>query len=111
MSFLAMAIGTVAGFGLGMAQVAETGAVRRPAWLVTHFFRNAPWLVLLFFCMYLLPFEFQVGGTRIPFPGWIKATLGLALPVMANRSEEHTSELQSLLRISYAVFCFTKKTH
>src|SRR3546814_7547033 len=26
------------------------------------------------------------------------------------RSEEHTSELQSLLRISYAVFCF-KKTH
>src|SRR3546814_9319641 len=26
------------------------------------------------------------------------------------RSEEQTSELQSLLRISYAVFCFTKKT-
>src|SRR3546814_4857656 len=26
-----------------------------------------------------------------------------------NRSEEHTSELQSLMRISYAVFCFTKK--
>src|SRR3546814_9084387 len=26
------------------------------------------------------------------------------------RSEEHTSELQSLLRISYAVFCSTKKT-
>src|SRR3546814_3315629 len=25
------------------------------------------------------------------------------------RSEEHTSELQSLLRISYAVFCLTKK--
>src|SRR3546814_7331140 len=27
----------------------------------------------------------------------------------ASRSEEHTSELQSLMRISYAVFCFTKK--
>src|SRR3546814_9124001 len=27
-----------------------------------------------------------------------------------NRSEEHTSELQSLMRISYAVFCLTKKT-
>src|SRR3546814_8194572 len=26
-------------------------------------------------------------------------------------SEEHTSELQSLMRISYAVFCLTKKTH
>src|SRR3546814_10191824 len=28
---------------------------------------------------------------------------------MAYRSEEHTSELQSLLRISYAVFCLKKK--
>src|SRR3546814_9538928 len=28
-----------------------------------------------------------------------------------NRSEEHTSELQSLMRISYAVFCLTKKKH
>src|SRR3546814_3688837 len=27
------------------------------------------------------------------------------------RSEEHTSELQSLLRISYAVFCLKKKIH
>src|SRR3546814_9537841 len=28
----------------------------------------------------------------------------------AGRSEEHTSELQSLMRISYAVFCLKKKT-
>src|SRR3546814_1749832 len=28
-----------------------------------------------------------------------------------DRSEEHTSELQSLMRISYAVFCLTKKKH
>src|SRR3546814_1636890 len=28
---------------------------------------------------------------------------------MPKRSEEHTSELQSLMRISYAVFCFKKK--
>src|SRR3546814_2123795 len=28
---------------------------------------------------------------------------------MADRSEEHTSELQSLMRISYAVFCLKKK--
>src|SRR3546814_9536857 len=27
---------------------------------------------------------------------------------LVHRSEEHTSELQSLMRISYAVFCFTK---
>src|SRR3546814_9448624 len=29
--------------------------------------------------------------------------------IFLNRSEEHTSELQSLMRISYAVFCLTKK--
>src|SRR3546814_1963667 len=31
-------------------------------------------------------------------------------PGDARRSEEHTSELQSLMRISYAVFCLKKKT-
>src|SRR3546814_3001773 len=31
------------------------------------------------------------------------------LRVVADRSEEHTSELQSLMRISYAVFCLKKK--
>src|SRR3546814_5737932 len=32
-----------------------------------------------------------------------------ARPVREERSEEHTSELQSLMRISYAVFCLKKK--
>src|SRR3546814_6465232 len=31
-------------------------------------------------------------------------------PAPATRSAEHTSELQSLMRISYAVFCLKKKT-
>src|SRR3546814_2114166 len=35
--------------------------------------------------------------------------LGLIAPDLP-RSEEHTSELQSLMRISYAVFCLKKKT-
>src|SRR3546814_2416955 len=33
------------------------------------------------------------------------------LPKARERSEEHTSELQSLMRISYAVFCLKKKTN
>src|SRR3546814_3495642 len=32
-----------------------------------------------------------------------------SIPTSANRSEEHTSELQSLMRNSYAVFCLKKK--
>src|SRR3546814_6140107 len=35
--------------------------------------------------------------------------LGLRLCVLVARSEEHTSELPSLMRISYAVFCLQKK--
>src|SRR3546814_7611776 len=39
------------------------------------------------------------------------AELSGRVPVMAaQRSEEHTSELQSLMRNSYAVFCLNKKT-
>src|SRR3546814_3590313 len=38
------------------------------------------------------------------------AALGIGQPGDA-RSEEHTSELQSLMRISYAVFCLKKKIH
>src|SRR3546814_10582188 len=33
----------------------------------------------------------------------------LEVKLIKNRSEEHTSELQSLMRISYAVFCLKKK--
>src|SRR3546814_3132612 len=37
--------------------------------------------------------------------------LGLPALGLHGRSEEHTSELQSLMRISYAVFCLKKKTN
>src|SRR3546814_10357001 len=37
------------------------------------------------------------------------ADLAVGRQRFANRSEEHTSELQSLMRISYAVFCLKKK--
>src|SRR3546814_2437855 len=40
----------------------------------------------------------------------IGTTLGVGLRIAIEaRSEEHTSELQSLMRISYAVFCLKKK--
>jgi polar amino acid transport system permease protein len=87
MSFLAMAIGTVAGVPLGLGQISIHKPVRGISWLVTQFFRNSPWLVLLFYCMLLMPFEVNIGGTIIPLPGWLKSTVGLSLPVMANVSE------------------------
>src|SRR3546814_1653250 len=39
----------------------------------------------------------------------LAAYLWSVKPMVSSRSEEHTSELQSLMRISYAVFCLKKK--
>jgi polar amino acid transport system permease protein len=86
-SVFAMLTGTVAGVLLGFARISLRASVRGGSWFIVQFFRNAPWLVLLFFVMFLLPFEFHVGGATLPFPDWIKATLGLALPIMANVAE------------------------
>src|SRR3546814_7249931 len=47
----------------------------------------------------------QAGGR-----GTTQCGPGLGDPIRVGRSEEHTSELQSLMRISYAVFCLKKKT-
>lgn len=86
-SFLAMAIGTAAGLVLGLGQISLFPVVRKVSWGLTQFFRNAPWLVLLFFVMLLTPFKITIFGFTIPLPAWLKATFGLALPVMANISE------------------------
>src|SRR3546814_1725940 len=48
-------------------------------------------------------------AARVFASGWY--VLGQEVKAFEERSEEHTSELQSLMRISYAVFCLKKKTH
>src|SRR3546814_8274109 len=61
-------------------------------------------------CITLAQVEF--GAVYCPFCVASRATCISRLlhgPVLP-RSEEHTSELQSLMRISYAVFCLKKKT-
>lgn len=86
-SIMAMAIGTVLGVFLGVFQVSHVKLIRSFAWLITQFFRNSPWLVLLFYCILLIPFKIEIFGATIPFPAWIKAVIGLSLPVMAYMSE------------------------
>ena len=86
-SFMAMAIGSVLGAFLGIGLISLARPVRQLSWTLTQFFRNAPWLVLLFFAMFMLPFQFRIGGLVIPLPDWMKAVLGLSLPVMANVGE------------------------
>src|SRR3546814_1629650 len=74
----------------------------------TSLFRS---LEMIDFHFHLLGLLFRVeAGFRLM--RWNVASIGRqhALLFGAGRSEEHTSELQSLMRISYAVFCLKKKT-
>ncbi|MFG1201408.1 ABC transporter permease subunit [Xanthobacter aminoxidans] len=88
MSFLAMALATVLGIGLGLLQISQSRLLRLPARFFTLLLRNSPWLVILFVIMYLLPIEIRIpGGTLIEFPDWLKATLAFSLPVTGNVSE------------------------
>ncbi len=95
-SFFAMLIGTVAGAALGLMQVSLLLPVRAGSWIVTQFFRNSPWLVLLFFIMLMFPFEIDLGFVVIPIPDWTKAVIGFSLPIMANISEVVRGAVRSL---------------
>lgn len=95
-SAMAMLLGTVLGGILGLMQISLIPSIKHSSWFVTQFFRNSPWLCLLFFTMYMLPFEFDLGFVVIPFPDWLKAVLGLSLPIMANMSEIVRGAIQSI---------------
>ena len=86
-SFFSMAVGTLAGIALGLMQISPLRLISLPAKVITQLFRNSPWLVLLFIVLLAFPFEVEAFGFIIPFPAWIKAVIGLSLPVMANIAE------------------------
>jgi polar amino acid transport system permease protein len=86
-SLLAIAIGSVLGLVIGALGLSPLRLLRLPARLWIQLFRNAPWLVLIYFTTYVFPFEIHVGSHYLPFPDWLKVTIGLALPASANVAE------------------------
>src|SRR3546814_4002675 len=70
----------------------DAGEIADAVFRVGVIFRRMPERLVLL-CQKILPFT----QTLEPYDS------------SGNRSEEHTSELQSLMRISYAVFCLKKK--
>src|SRR3546814_2021138 len=84
--------------------------------------QSAPWQ-----CLYLRPEPQGHGALRLTlfaqaaisssvkspggaiWSGGTRVVTSPSVPASISRSEEHTSELQSLMRISYAVFCLKKK--
>src|SRR3546814_1877139 len=72
------------------------------------------WLAILREPLDLPAIAFRLGTANGPIPCGGQAVdhtapVGFRTALKELRSEEHTSELQSLMRISYAVFCLKKK--
>src|SRR3546814_7911555 len=86
------------------ALATAAAGLRTAAWARQHAL-GADWLPAGDFSLYdhMLDMSMMLGAV----PARYGATPGAA--DLATRSEEHTSELQSLMRISYAVYCLKKK--
>lgn len=95
-SVLAIALGTFIGIGLGAMELAPFALVRAPAVTYVQIFRNAPHLVLIFAATYIFPFEIVIFGTYVPFPDWVKAVVGLAIPASAHIAEITRGAIQSI---------------
>lgn len=96
MSIISMAVATVMGVLLGMAMMARRNWLRRPAILVMNFLRNAPWLVILFSMLYLLPYHADFLGMHFDFSPVAKSIIGLSLPTAANFAEIIRGAVQSI---------------
>src|SRR3546814_2930207 len=74
--------------------------------------REARWRLLLLpaLAALMIGHALRLYGRERFKPAAIRLMLGASI-APARRSEEHTSELQSLMRISYAVFCLKKKKY
>jgi polar amino acid transport system permease protein len=96
LSIAAMALATTLGTVLGLATLSKSALIRVPSLAVMNFLRNSPWLVLLFAMLYIIPFQIRVFGMTIPFPPFVKAVIGLALPTGANFSEVIRGAVQSI---------------
>ncbi|HWD12632.1 ABC transporter permease subunit [Pseudochrobactrum sp. sp1633] len=86
-SIFSMMIALVAGFFLGGAMVSPNRAVRTTAILIMNLLRSSPWLVVLYAMLYLLPFRMTFFGISIFVSPFLKAVIGLSLPVTAYVAE------------------------
>jgi polar amino acid transport system permease protein len=84
---LAMALGTLVGALFGILELVPYRLIRLPVVAYVQLFRNAPHLVLIFATTYIFPFEIVVFGHYLPFPDWVKAVIGLAIPASAYVAE------------------------
>ncbi|MDR5814110.1 ABC transporter permease subunit [Caballeronia sp. LZ033] len=87
MSLAAMGVSLCTGVLLCVGTISNTRAVRFAALGIVNLLRNTPWLIALYAMLYLLPFYVPAFGMVIPFSPFVKAVVGLSLPVTANVAE------------------------
>src|SRR3546814_2917576 len=90
LSVCALILSFPLGLVMGVCQVSPIRSIRVPVALVVYLLRATPLLMIIFWIYFLLPL-------------WLGGSPNRFFTVL--RSEEHTSELQSLMRFLYAVFC------
>jgi len=91
LSWLAMLLGVVAGFGVALARVSPWRALRVAALAYTEFWRSIPILIVMFFAYFGLPLF--LGWDLSPFAA---ATLALALHASASMSEVMRAGIESV---------------
>jgi polar amino acid transport system permease protein len=86
-SLAAMLLAVLGGTVLGNGLISQSVLVKSICATIMHVLRNSPWLVILYAMLFLLPFEFRLFGRSFTFSPFLKAVVGLALPIAANFAE------------------------
>src|SRR3546814_7582628 len=93
-------LASAAAVAVGVAMIGTSAASAAPGTIPGHGLFDVPWEVL--------PGTYTTSGPVSADMPCIYGRAKVDGDGELNRTEEHTSELQSLMRISYAVFSFTK---
>src|SRR3546814_4453093 len=92
LALVSLALAFPIGVLLALGRISSHKIFYWPATAVVYVVRGLPLIMFIFWAYFFLPL-----------------LIGNTVSGVVTRSEEHTSELQSLMRISYAVFCLKKK--
>ena len=87
MGLVAIAVATALGMALGIVQCSPHRRRATVARQLTLLLRNAPWLVAVFYVMYLVPYEIKLFGQYVFLADWLKAAIGIGVPAAGYMSE------------------------
>jgi polar amino acid transport system permease protein len=96
LTLIAVVTASLGGVLIGLGELSPHRWLNWPATLYVTVFRNAPYLVVVFAASYTIPFEIHMFGATVPFPDWLKATIGLALPASGHIAELVRGAVQSI---------------